>query len=97
MVLSRFLLNLRGLYFSTSADSQTEPCGATLIFRRLNLSAQLRSNIVGNLGATVGGDAEETDAEHEEAEERYCNDPFMEGMRTSVPRIGQPSFAGSHA
>ena len=90
--LSRFTLNLRGLYFPDSdRDPLTvgaEPSESTyiqVVFRALDRIPTISSaRVVGNLGATIRSptDLGEVDAadDDEQEEERFSGDPFREGM-----------------
>lgn len=91
--LSRFTLNLRGLYFPdpdrdppTSGAEPSESTYIQIVFRALDRIRTISSaRVVGNLGATLRstsdmGEVEAADYDDEQEEERFSVDPFREGM-----------------
>ena len=81
--LSRFMLDLRGLYFS-----EDDPSGDPARFdndRRHNTSSYVSSSrVIGNLAATLETqdyDRNRSDTGGEQAEEEYERDPFEAGLR----------------
>ena len=90
--LSRFTLNLRGLYFPdpdrdppTSGAEPSESTYIQVVFRALDRIPTMSSaRVVGNLGATLRSqsDLREDDAadDDEQEEEMFSEDPFREGM-----------------
>ncbi|KAI0752823.1 hypothetical protein C8Q80DRAFT_1267308 [Daedaleopsis nitida] len=96
IILSRFILALREIYYS---DAEDECLGDYLTLPRSESRAGLVRNpsfscrLIGNLGATVDAcyddhvDADASGPEHERMEERptFSSDPFATGLKDSVP------------
>ncbi|EJF60671.1 hypothetical protein DICSQDRAFT_127525 [Dichomitus squalens LYAD-421 SS1] len=86
IILSQFMLNLRGIYFTDSYSGDSVDAG-TLSFRGLPGFRVTSSNVVGNLGATVRTRPHshyqvpaQYEQEHEGEEAEFSDDPFREGM-----------------
>ncbi|TBU37624.1 hypothetical protein BD309DRAFT_1062320 [Dichomitus squalens] len=90
MILTRFMLDLRGLYFPDNTSSQGS---SSLVFRALSKVHVTSANMVGNLGATVrtGTDHSLSPDELEweadglgDEEPQFSLDPFREGMEAEL-------------
>ena len=90
MILYRFMLNLRGLYFED--QDYYDPTGTgSVSFLALPSIRVTSASVVGNLGATVAvgpRTAYRTSAQfewaHRREEAEYSCDPFREGMLGSA-------------
>ena len=90
--LSRFTLNLRGLYFPdpdrdppTSGAEPSESTYIQIVFGALDRIPTISSaRVVGNLGATLRSTSDMREShgadDDEQEEERFSVDPFREGM-----------------
>ncbi|TBU23600.1 hypothetical protein BD311DRAFT_768143 [Dichomitus squalens] len=90
MILTRFMLDLRGLYFPDNTSSQGS---SSLVFRALSKVHVTSANMVGTLGATVrtGTDHSLSPDELEweadglgDEEPQFSLDPFREGMEAEL-------------
>ena len=94
MILSRFILDLRDLYFAETGETEfTSP----LVFNSTSSTYLTSSSLLGNLGAPVKGSWDKDDGQYlgwqddEESEVMLSSDPFKDGLLDTI-RPPDPSL-----
>ena len=82
MILSRFILDLRDLYFTETGETEfTSP----LVFNSTGSTYLNSSSLLGNLGAPVKGSWDKDDGQYLNWQDHECtvmlsSDPFKDGL-----------------
>ena len=86
MILSRFILDLRDLYFAETGETEfTSP----LVFNSTSSTYLNSSSLLGNLGAPVKGSWDKDDGQYSDWQSNECtvmlsSDPFKDGLLDTI-------------